>query len=191
MVNLKARRIFARIGILLFLFVSSSESAAWAEDATETQTVELIEALKAADVSVRLSATEALAAMRPSDKAAVPALIEALGDENRNVRRAVAIALGRIGLVAVPALIEALKDADTAIRLHAAFALGQMGPRAEAAVPALIDALKDADTQVSWRAVEALAAIGPQAEAAVPAPIDELKSPNGLVRHCAPRGMPL
>jgi hypothetical protein len=57
---------------------------------------------------------EALGAI--GDPQAVPALIQALGDSNRDVRRAAAEALVRIGAPAVPALIQALGDSDCAVR---------------------------------------------------------------------------
>ena len=53
-----------------------------------------------------------------------------------------------LGPAAVPALIEALGDEDAGVRRHAASLLGKIGPGAEAAVPALIAALKDEDGEV-------------------------------------------
>ncbi len=126
MVHFKARSLFVRIGILFFLFVANTERAAWAENITETQAIELIKALKAADLHVRSSATEALGRMGPSDKAAVPALIEALKDTNQRVRGQAAFALSKIGpraKAAVPALMEALKDTTQRVREQVAFAL--------------------------------------------------------------------
>ena len=118
----------------------------------------------------------------------MPALIEALKDDDNEVRRNAASALGRIGPAAeaaVPALIEALKDDDNEVRRNAAFALGRIGPAAEAAVPALIEALKDEDSDVQRRAAFALGRIGPAAEAAVPALIEALKDEDSDVQRRA------
>jgi hypothetical protein len=71
---------------------------------------------------------------------AVPALIQALGDSDWEVRCAAAEALGAIGdPQAVPALIKALGDSDRDVRRAAAEALGKLGD--PQAVPALIQAL--------------------------------------------------
>ena len=48
-----------------------------------------------------------------------------------------------MGPVALPAVIEALKDNNIAIRLGAAKALQSMGVKAKAAVPGLANALDD------------------------------------------------
>ena len=63
-------------------------------------------------------------------KAAVPVLIQALGDSQAIVRRHAAYALGEIGepaKEAILALIEALKDEDKFVRLQAALALKRLG----------------------------------------------------------------
>jgi len=92
-------------------------------------------------------------------------LIKQLKDEDRNVRRGTATALGKIGEKAVPALIEALKDEDENVRWGAAQALGYIGAKAEKAVPALIEALKD--VYVRRGAAWALGKIGEKAEKAI------------------------
>src|SRR5262245_20728759 len=83
-------------------------------------------------------------------EAAGPALLDALKDQDPEVRRSAAYALQELGGVrlsvgsaAAPALIDALKDQDGQVRISAAEALNGIGVGAEAAVPALIDALKD------------------------------------------------
>ena len=59
---------------------------------------------------------------------AVPSLIEALGDEDWDVRREAAWALGEIGDArAVPSLIEALRDEDWRVREAAVEALEGIG----------------------------------------------------------------
>ncbi len=55
-------------------------------------------------------------------------------------------ALGELGAVGVPALIEALKDNDTLKRTAVISALGRLGPQARAAVPALVEVYKKDST---------------------------------------------
>lgn len=80
---------------------------------------------------------------QPSES--VPALTEALKDEDLGVRLAFTEALGRCGPAAVPALIEALKDKDSTVRWIAAVSLGNIGPAAKVAVPALTERMNDED----------------------------------------------
>lgn len=94
------------------------------------------------------------------------------------VRETAADSLGRIGDAAVPALIAALEDADRDVRAQATRALARMGPKAEDAIPALIDALDDDDKEVRRGAARALGQIGPLAEEAVPALVRALKDPR-------------
>ena len=92
--------------------------------------------------------------------AAIPILIECLGD--RDVRLEAAEALGKIAWgdrEVIPRLIDGLKDPDPAFRATAAEALGRIGweyqdgmygapTRARGAVTPLIAALKDPDPRV-------------------------------------------
>ena len=73
---------------------------------------------------------------------AVPALIDALADEDAYVRQNAALSLGACGRLAgdsVPALIRTLKDEDEAVRIRAAEALGRIGTNAKAAIPSLLE----------------------------------------------------
>src|SRR5271163_3545196 len=95
------------------------------------------------EYSVHREGVEALRRMGP---AAVPDLIQALKDEDWQVRNQAAVALGMIGpevKTAVEALVDVLQDQDKYLRSHGATALGNLGREARAAVPALTTALKD------------------------------------------------
>jgi HEAT repeat protein len=81
----------------------------------------------------------------------------------------VSAAVGRGSNQDVPALITALRNQDKEIRRNAAQALGQIGPTAKEAVHALITALQDEDPNVRRLAASALGRIGPTAKEAVPA----------------------
>ena len=113
---------------------------------------------------------------------AVPALIQALGDSDWDVRRAAEGALGKLGdPQAVPALIQALGDSGWEVRRAAAEALGKLGD--PQAVPALIQALGDSDRDVRREAAEALGKLGdPQA---IPALIQALGDRSENVRRAA------
>ncbi|MEE3219587.1 MAG: HEAT repeat domain-containing protein, partial [Planctomycetota bacterium] len=69
-----------------------------------------------------------------------------------------------------------LADDDKQVRRRAAYALGQMGPAAAGAVPALTTAADDRNIEVGWYALQALGRIGPAAAAAVPEIIRILKT---------------
>jgi HEAT repeat protein len=138
----------------------------------------LTAALEDKDEDVREYAAEALGKIGPRAKAAVPALIDAL----RNMRPGAANALGNIGPSAVPALILALEDEKKQVRKDAAYSLSIVGPEAKAAVPALIDALNNWPFDIRLYAAVALGNIGPEAKAAVPALIEALKTKVTYVR---------
>jgi bilin biosynthesis protein len=89
------------------------------------------------------------------DRDSIPALREALKDQNKDVRCAAAKALAKLGEPAIPALREALKDKeDWRVRRAAAEALGNLGDRES--IPALREALKDKDSGIRCAAAEAL-----------------------------------
>jgi HEAT repeat protein len=71
---------------------------------------------------------------------------------------------------AIPELVEALHDQDDDIRMWAAITLGQIGPSAGSAVESLISMLQvEENTQVILCAVRSLGEIGPGARPALPA----------------------
>jgi HEAT repeat protein len=61
----------------------------------------------------------------------------------------------------IPALIEALKDEEADIRSDAAWGLGSFGEQAKAAIPALLAAKNDRDAKVRKAAGVALSRIAP------------------------------
>jgi hypothetical protein len=116
------------------------------------------------------------------DASAVPALIQALKDSDKDVCRNAAEVLGKIGKPAVPALIEAVKDSNEGVRRFAVVALGEIGDAS--AIPALIQALKDSKEDVRFYSVTALGKLGDAS--AVPALIQALKdSDKDVCRNAA------
>ncbi|HZT79995.1 MAG TPA: HEAT repeat domain-containing protein [Gemmataceae bacterium] len=110
---------------------------------------------------VRLAAGVALAQIgRP----AVPELVKALRDEDRNTRLRAARQLAVVGpdaVDAVPALVAALRENDIGLRREVLAALGEIGPAAKDAAPALIALLAEKNKELPRRAASALARIGP------------------------------
>lgn len=100
------------------------------------------------------------------EPAAVPSLVEALGDENPNVRKEAAFALVKIGRPAMPRLLKALRQGDSDLRAVVITTLAQM--RDPGGVPDLITCLEDAnwpqheDVRICDLAARALEYIGTQ-----------------------------
>lgn len=120
----------------------------------------LLEELCGNDTWVRVAATGGLIRMGP---AAVPGLVDGLRHQNKNVRRASAKALGKIGEQnsdALRALSAALLDVDSGVRRFAAEALGRLGDAAY--VPMLAEVLADVDADARIAAFKALSSIGTQ-----------------------------
>lgn len=103
----------------------------------------------------RVAAANALGEI--GDPAAVPALVEALGDPFFTVREAAARALTKPELKAESALLEALPGSSGAARRHIVRVLGQL--KSSAAVPLLERLHEDPDPAVRDDAARALAAI--------------------------------
>jgi HEAT repeat protein len=122
---------------------------------------------------MQCEAAEALADMGQDAEDAIPELTELFKRDQCEVPHYL---LASIGRAAVPALIEALEDKDKDkddkdIRIGAARGLGEIGEDAGDAVPALIEALDQdqEETKDYYRAVaKSLGDIGSGAKAAVP-----------------------
>ena len=116
----------------------------------------------------------------------IPALIQALQNEDKDVRVNAVVTLGQIESEdVVSVLMEALQDQDEWVRVNAAWTLGQRGERAVDAVPILIRALRDQDEWVRYHAAMALGEIGEGASNAVPALMHALRDQDKYVRRYA------
>ncbi|MBN2474576.1 MAG: HEAT repeat domain-containing protein [Pirellulales bacterium] len=147
----------------------------------------LIGALGAKEVRARAAAI--LARIGPPAKAAVPALIEALSDENAETRGEILLALAAIGpeaKAAVPAAGKALQDEDMNVRYAACYALGQIGPAAMPAKPRLLKNLGGPDQFLSMASAWALCRIQPASaeicRKAVPVLTEALAEPDTMTR---------
>ncbi len=61
------------------------------------------------------------------NESSVEILVEALGDDNPDVRKSAAQALNRLGKIAIPLLIRALGNISKDVRASAVWALSKMG----------------------------------------------------------------
>jgi HEAT repeat protein len=107
---------------------------------------------------VRACAVYALGTFGERAAAAVPALVQRLGDPSAYVGQLAADALARIGRVATSPLLDALKAGAPTVRGRAARALAQLADLAS--IPALIAALDDESPIVEYYADIALQKMG-------------------------------
>ena len=125
---------------------------------------EQLQDLRSPETWRRSKAAEALGILGGPE--ALPALLEALVDEQPSVRAAAAKGLAELGAhdgenvrrEAVPALLQALSDGEWTVRSAAADALGALGAR-EAEGP-LLEKLSDEYRSVRWAALRSLRQLG-------------------------------
>ncbi len=146
-------------------------------------------ALEDRDHKVRALAASMLASVRPRPtKEAITALAHLLADEDREVRRDAALALGKAGPTAadaIPALRKATKDRDEEVCIQAAEALVHAGETQEA-VAALAAMISGQESSVDrWKAAQVLGSLGPKAKDALPVLEAALKSDDGNLRVTA------
>src|SRR4051812_31573971 len=148
----------------------------------------LTELLQDRRVTNRRTAADLLIDLAPDTEPFQPSLCRALRDDDAEVARDAARAIGALGDKAgssVPALARALSHADAHVRLYAAEALASVGGGAAAAMGDLAQRLHDDVPGVRWAACEALGSIGPAAAPAVPQLTEALGDEWLFVRLCA------
>jgi hypothetical protein len=87
----------------------------------------------------------------------------------------------------VPVLIEALKDEEKEVRWHAAWVLSRIGSEAKDAVPALIEALKDEEAEIRRLVTKTLWRMGSEVEIPVSVLNEALGDRDRYVRRFASR----
>jgi HEAT repeat protein len=87
----------------------------------------------------------------------------------------------------VPVLIEALKDEEDEVRWYSAWVLSRIGSDAKLAVPALIEALKDEQGEIRYLAAKTLESIDSEIEIPVSVLIEGLDDNEIYVRCFAAR----
>jgi len=116
---------------------------------------------------------------------ALPALINALGDEHGQIRERAAEGLKEMGIAAKDAetaLIKSLQDPNPEVRRYCAKALGSIGRESPAAVAALRGLINDKDFWVRAAAAEGLGMAGSAAKEAIPDLLKALTDKSGMVR---------
>ncbi len=135
---------------------------------------EWMEELRSPDDDARLRASMMIEMLGARAKAAVPALVQALGDPLPTVRRSALHTLRQIGPdadSAVPSILPLLNDPVPQTRQLAASVLCSIGPAAKPAIPQLVEMLNDKNDRTT--AMWALQGIG---EPAIPSFIKLLDS---------------
>lgn len=94
-----------------------------------------------------------------NDESVIAALVDSLADLDAEVRSHLGAALANYGPRAVPPLLRALKDANRERRAGAAYALAQMRPAPAEALPGLLQAVKDPEEIVRRQAAYALSRV--------------------------------
>lgn len=112
--------------------------------------------LGAAERELRIESAQALGQLR--HPGTVPALINAMGDDEVAVRWAAAKALTCIGPSAVPALVDTLHGTGGRLSPYALWALGEIG--SPKAVAALSEAIQSPLWEERWSAVASLGDVG-------------------------------
>lgn len=135
----------------------------------------LINQLGVPEVEDQVNSARLLGYIGPQAKAAIPALIEKLKEEDELLRSSAEWALREIGPSSVPSLIRSLKDKDIQLRRGVLRAFKRMGNMAIDAVPALIEAVKDKDIVFRKDAVAALGHVTLETKDSVPHLIKILK----------------
>lgn len=90
-----------------------------------------------------------------------------LYNENWPIRREVVVALGEVGPPVIPTLLQALKDDQEEVRREALRVIGNLAPESSSAVPYLIGAIHDPEISVREEANRALGKMGAFAASAV------------------------
>lgn len=167
-------------------------AVAAAAEETAPAVEKLAQQLGAAELHVRREAAQQLERLGPAAKLALPALIKALHDDDKQIwASAIATisALGPAAQEAIPALIDDMDGRKSRGRrnryqvqivLRSAHALSRIGP---AAIPPLVEALRTDDPGLRIGAAQALAPFGPQARAAIPLLINNLADGRDPVRE--------
>jgi len=148
----------------------------------------IVAGFKSKDEHLRRMAANAAIEFDVPAKDVVPALVDALSDEDPDVVLNAIDALAEFGSEALVRVDESLKNKK--LRPYAILLIRRLGDDAASAVPALIEALKqEAETEddlMFRREVQfALAAIGPKSQPAVAVLLSSLKSDREEIRASA------
>lgn len=130
--------------------------------ASVSSTDELMAALGSAEEAVALEAAYGLGSQ--VDEAGASALLNRLRDGEEMEREMAALALSAAGSAAVPALRQALSDDDAWLRAMTVDLAGDLGRESLALLPEIGEALDDEDAWVRYNAAQVLEIWGEEAE---------------------------
>ncbi len=140
--------------------IAAEALAAYGDDARRIAISSLIATLHDVDPRVRYAAAQTISILDPPWWAVAEGLIDALGDTDPTVQRAVIDQIARRNEAAVPQLVAALDSPVVARREGAALTLAAIGPHATLARERLVQALADPNASVQRAARAALDVIG-------------------------------
>ncbi len=152
----------------------------------------LAQQLGASEVGTRRDAAYQLQRLGPAAKPALPALIKALDDDDKQVWSSAVTAIAALGPAATDAIPKLIGALDTsALRgrrqrdgrqlvMRSAYALSRMGP---AVIPPLVEALGKEDAGLRIGAAHALGPMGAEARAAIPLLVTNLADGRDPVRE--------
>lgn len=121
---------------------------------------------------------------------AIPALAQALTNQNTKSARASAQALWAIGTSnCAPVLLHGLTNSNPAVQSETEDVLGRLGPEASAVGPVLVSLLDDSVPSIRAFAATAVFAVGTDARQAVPALGRKLNDADTEVRASAARAL--
>jgi HEAT repeat protein len=138
---------------------------------------------------LRFSAAVTLGSIGPSASNGVPALVQALKDQDFNVRMEAAVALAKIGSgysQATPQLEALLQDRVAGVRLRAALALWRLQPNEATESNRVAQfLLKDPDASIRGWTAFLIGDLGPAAGLLSPALKEALGDPDSRVQQDA------
>jgi HEAT repeat protein len=136
----------------------------------------------------RAHCEELVGPLRPifgdSDRAAIPVLLDLLGDDDPCVRASAAQSLGTMNDLndVAPVVMRAAKDPSRIVRMRIALALTKINSDRYSTIPLLIESLSDHEICVRIDSAEALGLIGPKAIAAIGPLTRALEDDDSYVR---------
>lgn len=168
-----------KMSIIALLICSSFQILNCSQDHNRISddVAQLVSDLKHGDLAKRWEAMQRIKELGPKAKSAIPALIDALGDEHPQLSSEASSALIAIGEYSIPGLILALENhTNPQIRMKAAEILGAFKKRVTQILPSLIAALEDDELE---NIPYVISKIG---ETAIELLVEAAESPSWMIR---------
>jgi hypothetical protein len=150
---------------------------------------DLLRGLRSQTVADRLRAARDLARLGWLARESLPALVNALDDDDAKVREVSAQAIGNMGPDALPTLAGMLTHHDKYVRRNAVWAIGKLGPLARPALPDLCAGLRNTDPRTASGAAQALGNMGADAAEAISALAEAMRGTNIVLCRLAAKAL--